>query len=140
MTPPQSASDRLAISRERLRLALNQAAKPRTASASASANSVGALLADLKAVTSVRLTQLVLRNWWQQHPLRSAMQLSAEAAEIVVQPIAQTHPYGLVLGSALAGALLVRARPWRWIPVSALLAGLLPKLLSAMSHQNKGQT
>jgi hypothetical protein len=50
----------------------------------------------------------------------------------VLQPVAQTHPYGLVLGSAVAGAVLVRLRPWRWWPASALLAGLLPQVVSVL--------
>ena len=140
MNSPLTASERLALSREHLHNALSELAfTSGKAAPGTTGNSFAVLLANLKSATSVRLMQLVVRNWWHQHPLRGAMKLSADAAEIVVQPVAQTHPLALVLGSAVAGALLFRTRPWRWVPASALLAGLLPRLLSALNNPNKLQ-
>ncbi len=63
--------------------------------------------------------------------------LAAKATEIIVQPIATAHPYRLVLGAALVGALLVRARPGAWLSGSAVLMGLLPKVISALNKQTK---
>jgi hypothetical protein len=61
--------------------------------------------------------------------------LAAQAATVLVQPIARRHPYALVLGAAVAGGLLMLARPWRWISTPALLAGLLPQIMAeAMKH------
>ena len=52
-------------------------------------------------------------------------------ATVVLQPVAQRHPYGLVAGAAAVGAALVLVRPWRWFSPSALLAaGVLPRLIS----------
>ena len=133
-----SASDRLALSREHLRNALSEEAfTPGKANPGFGANSFTALLAKLKSATTVHLMQVVLRNWWHQHPLRGALTLSAGAAEVLVQPVAQKHPLALMLGSALAGAVLFRTRPWRWVPASALLTGLLPRFVSALNNPNK---
>lgn len=63
--------------------------------------------------------------------------LAAKAAEIIVQPIATAHPYRLVLGAALVGALLVRTRPRAWVSGSTVLLGLLPKVISALNTHTK---
>lgn len=41
---------------------------------------------------------------------------------------AHTHPWALLGGAALAGALIVAARPWRWLPHLLVLAPLLSPL------------
>lgn len=41
---------------------------------------------------------------------------------------ASTHPWALLGGAALAGALVVAARPWRWLPHLLVLAPLLSPL------------
>ena len=46
----------------------------------------------------------------------------------LIEPMARNQPLALVLGAALAGALLVLTRPWRWLVNPALVAGLLPAL------------
>lgn len=66
--------------------------------------------------------------------------LATKATELIVLPVATAHPYRLVLGAALVGALAVRAHPWRWLSGSAVLVGLLPKVISALSNQNKIQS
>ncbi|TXT37438.1 MAG: hypothetical protein FD135_3614 [Comamonadaceae bacterium] len=65
-----------------------------------------------------------------RHALRLTHSVSG-VATVVLQPVAQRHPYGLVAGAAAVGAVLVLLRPWRWFSPSALLAaGVLPKLIS----------
>jgi len=66
--------------------------------------------------------------------------LVTKATELTVLPMATAHPYRLVLGAALVGALAVRAHPWRWLSGSAVLVGLLPKVISILSSQNKIQS
>jgi hypothetical protein len=95
-----SASERLAQSRERLR----QAMRPVDA-APDQAN-------------------------WDSQALRLGVKLSKDAAQIALQPTANRHPYGLVVGAAAVGGLIVLARPWRWISTSGLLAGCLPEIMS----------
>lgn len=73
-----------------------------------------------------------LKEWWSHHALRPAMQVAAEASRVVLTPLAQHHPFGLVLSASAAGAALTWSRPWRWMFSSALFAGLLPQLASRM--------
>lgn len=110
-----SAAQRLAASRERMRLSMRKAApEPRESSG---------MVAD------------ALRDWWSQHPWRVAGTVAADAVKAGLQPVAQRHPIALVLGAVVVGGLIVWARPWRGILRPALLAGLLPQLMSkAMEH------
>lgn len=57
--------------------------------------------------------------------------IAATTADAVLEPVAQRHPWRLVLGAAALGGLLAWSRPWRWVVVPALFAGLVPQLLSA---------
>lgn len=63
------------------------------------------------------------------HPLRLVTSMLGALFGARLQPLAQRHPIALVLGAAVAGALLVRSRPWRWRVVPALVGGLLPLLV-----------
>jgi hypothetical protein len=61
----------------------------------------------------------------------------------VVAPIAHEHPWALVAATAAAGALVVAARPWRWLPPPAVMASLLSQLaLNALRqrthHRHRG--
>jgi hypothetical protein len=71
-----------------------------------------------------------LKEWWSRHALRPAMQVAVEASRAIMTPLAQHHPFVVVLSAGAAGAALVWSRPWRWIFSSALLAGLVPQLAS----------
>ncbi len=95
-----SASERLAQSRERLR----QAMRPVDAASD--------------------------QACWDSQALRLGMKLSKDAAQDALQPTADQHPYGLVLGAAAVGGLIVLTRPWRWISTTGLLAGCLPEIMS----------
>ncbi len=63
--------------------------------------------------------------------------LAAVATERFVLPMATAHPYRMVIGAAVVGALVVRAHPWRLLSGSAVLIGLLPKVLSALNNQRQ---
>ena len=71
-------------------------------------------------------------SWWTHHPLRLAASVAAEGVGAIARPLAQRHALLLVLGATLAGGLLVRSRPWRWIVKPALFAGLLPQLATRL--------
>jgi hypothetical protein len=47
----------------------------------------------------------------------------------LLHPWAQRRPLLLVLCAAAIGSALVLLKPWRWLSLSALAAGLLPQLL-----------
>jgi hypothetical protein len=113
VSAPLSAAQRLALSRERLRNSLQRPAAPEG----------GNVVMD------------ALRAWWAQHPLRLAATVATDAAKAAVRPIAERHPFALVLGALLIGGLVVGARPWRGILKPALLAGLLPQLVAKLMAQ-----
>lgn len=104
------AAQRLAASRERMRVSM-------TRQPAAAADGTGPVLDALK-------------DWWAAHPLHVAGVVAADAAKTLIGPVAQRHPIALVAGALLLGAVLVWAKPWRGILKPALLAGLLPQLLS----------
>lgn len=129
MNTRASACERLAASRERLRHAMQRVnSDPITGANSDSI--LGGLLGNLQAGSGAGLVVGVLQAWWQKQPMRVGLILAQEATTGLLQPIAMRHPYRLVLAAAAVGGLTVVVRPWRWIPVSGLLAGLLPRVLS----------
>jgi hypothetical protein len=128
MRPEHLALIRLALSRERLRQALCDAAAPSHESApqSAAARSIAG------APSAGSLTVLlidVVRSVWATRPLRHAADAVAEVARCALRPTARRHPLGLMLGALLMGGLLVWARPWRWLLKPALAAAWMPQLL-----------
>ncbi|MEO8856528.1 MAG: hypothetical protein ABI343_06000 [Burkholderiaceae bacterium] len=102
MNPIVTASERLALSRQRLRQALRESAEesPRTS-----------------------------------NPVLIAGHIAREAVESAVAPVARRNPLALVLGAAVGGALLVAGKPWRWLFAPAVMATLVPQLVSrAVRH------
>lgn len=97
---------RLALSRQRLRLAL---AVQRSGSDQAAAAHAGGFDA-WSAIPGIGGLIDGARGWWAKHPLRPALLL--------------------VTVSVVAGGLFAWSRPWRWLLSPALLAGLMPQLLS----------
>ncbi len=124
-------SERLTLSRERLRVAMRDIAVPAGQAASARTGGAGlGWLDSLKSIPAAGIVIEAVRSWWAQHPWRVASLLAGETVKTVVQPLAQRHPIGLVVGALLVGGVLAWARPWRLVFTSSLLAGLLPQLLS----------
>ena len=131
MTNTTDIAERLALSRERMRHALQGRSPNRTSAAADSAAGRTALpwLTGLKALPIAGIVIDALSGWWAQHPLRIALVVGSSAAKSLAEPIAQRNPLGLVLGTAVLGAVVVWSRPWRWLLKPALFAGLLPQLL-----------
>ncbi len=98
LTSTQTACDRLAQSRERMRQALHQSSSP-------------------TGLTHVKLI--------------------AKTAYGVVATVARNHPVAAVAGTALIGAMLVRARASRWLSVSALFTAFVPQLFRDLVVQKK---
>ena len=128
------AADRLTVSRLHLQQALMP---PPQASNTGGASTRTLFTRWLDRLATAPLAGVVLdtvQRWWARHPLRLALLLADDAAQTLIQPVVQKHPYRLVLGAAATGALLVLCRPWRWLPraalTSTLMAGLLPPLIS----------
>lgn len=133
LLPPET---RLAASRLALRAAMvPPPPQPGTAKPAALldklrvAPPIDALLSN-PTVASVRET---VEQWWRTHPWRPVVTVGFEAGKQAIVPLARRHPVRLLGAAALAGAVLTRWRPWKWIIASAapaLLASMLPTLLS----------
>jgi hypothetical protein len=134
MPTPVSAAERLAVSRERLRVALQTG--PST-SGGTTPSPIGAIgrSADAAESPGVDFLMDALRQWWTQHPWHLAGNVAAGAARAAVQPLAQRHPWALVLGAALVGGALFKGRAWRWVLKPALFAGLAPQVLRSVLNQ-----
>jgi len=122
-----NASERLALSRQRLRQAMMG---PAPAAGRGEGRPI-AWLDELKAVPGADILIALAQNWWSRHPMRAVAQVAMDAVGSLVRPWARQHPLGLVMGATAIGGLLAWGRPWRWISSSALLAGVLPQLLAA---------
>lgn len=134
-----TASERLAQSRERMRQAMRHPeADPNHPDRDHPGMTGPGWLLKLRATPSAILLMSVFDGWWARQPLRVALTLAAESGTVMLQPTAQKHPFKLVLGAAAVGGLLAVVRPWRWIPTSALLAGLLPQLMSEALKRRDG--
>jgi hypothetical protein len=129
MTAPGHALRRLAASREQIRLALVLDMAAESPPPAPPSDAGAALLQDLLRLPGVAVVAEALHSWWAGHPLRLAVQAGGVVAQAALKPLARRHPWALVLGAFVGGALLARSRPWRWALRPALLAGLLPQLL-----------
>lgn len=128
-----SPAERLVLTRERLRLALHGAGSDKPA-----ADAPGVpWLKSLAAIPGADAVVATAARWWAQHRLNVASKAVSDATQAVVQPLAQRHPLGLVLGALLLGSLLAWSRPWRWFLTPALFAGLLPRLLSTLLERQR---
>lgn len=123
-----TASERLALSRERLRQAMYEPEAPQDETLN-EGGFAGVWLDRLKSIPAARVAIDAVRDWWAKHPMRVPATVAADSATAVVQPVAEEHPLSLILGAALLGGLFGWSRPTRWLLKPAVLAGLLPQLL-----------
>lgn len=138
---PMTPSERLVQSRERLRQAMSGTpAAPGTPTKPGTAGSATLWLDILKLNPAARIVLAAVGAWWAQHPLHLLGRASATTAKAALQPLARSHPLGLVAGALLLGGLLAWLRPWRWALKSALFAGLLPQLVSQAMTQEPIQS
>lgn len=143
-TDALAAVEKLAQSRERLRMALSPpSGTTHSAANGASSHLLPNWLGRLFSLPAARLLLEGLRLWWGRHPLRVVGVLAFDATSTLVRPLARQHPLVLVLAAAVAGAMLGWTRPWRWLlrsgAATAVLAGLLPQLLRHSLQQSQGQ-
>lgn len=130
-------SERLALSRERMREAL-QGRPPGRSGETSGAEGAGRSASWMDSLKSLPMTSILIdavSSWWARHPLRVAVVVGSSTVKALAQPIAERNPLGLVLGTAVLGAVVVWSRPWRWLLKPALFAGFLPQLLAqALAH------
>lgn len=141
-TPPvvteMSAAERLARSREHIRQSIDamSAPPPRLTGATVGAAPGSTLESVLEKLLSLPGVDIVIdtaQSWWRYHPWRAVAVVAADASRVAVTPIAKRHPATLMLGAALAGALLLRWGPWRWVAKRTLLAGFIPRLATRVA-------
>ena len=106
------------------------AAKPPAQPSDGAPTELPQWLQDLTQMPVVAAVLDAVRQWWGHHPLRLAALVAGDAGKSVIGPIAQRHPLKLVLGAVLVGGVLAWWRPWRRVVTPALLAGLLPQIMS----------
>lgn len=127
-----SPVERLALSRERLRAAMQP--PPVKPPSHLLGEGIGEfakdLLARVRAMPGLGGLIEPIEAWWARHPLRTTGLVAAEASRNLTTPIAERHPLVLLFGAVLVGALLTLSRPWRWLVSPAVFAGLLPSLAS----------
>jgi hypothetical protein len=128
-------TQRLALTRARLALALRAQARPADTGAAPGGAAASSLRDSLQAIPGGAIVLDILKTWWAQHPLRVTTAVLADAAQALLRPMARRHPLGLVAVAFVVGGLLVWKRPWRWIVTPALVAGLLPQLLAKVVAQ-----
>jgi len=139
MSSVPSPCERLAQSRERLRHILGQA-DPRSAPDGASGPPGSSTwLSGTNTNPESSLLMGLLQSWWRKQPLHVILTLAGQTATSALQPTAQRHPYRLVLGAAAVGGVLALVRPWRWLSSTAVLATLLPQILSEVSKHLPAQ-
>ena len=124
------ASERLADSRQRLRIALLQSTNGKRVSDTLPSSSPPLWVDQLKGMPLIGSAVRSLDTWWAKTPLNAATATVFYSASTVAKPIAARHPFYLVMVAAVAGAALARSRPWRWILKPALFAGLAVRLSS----------
>lgn len=127
-------SERLALSRERLRNAMLRPPAQAGQQFATGTPSGGVNVFDLLklAMPGAAVVIDALAQWWAGHSGQSANQLAGQVANEVLRPLAKRHPIALVAGAATLGALLIWSRPWRWALRPQLLSTLGPVLLSSV--------
>jgi hypothetical protein len=127
-----SAVERLVLSRQRLRVALHELAPP---DETGEPEEPSVLMTALMAIPGVQTLVESVRGWWAQHPLHLATLVAGNTARSAMKPIARRNPFGLMLAAAAVGGLLYWIKPWRGLLRPALLAGIVPHLVSRIMAQ-----
>ena len=126
---PTTAAERLEVSRTRLRNAMSST--KRQVALSGSPGGPG-WLTRLENLPGLRVVIDALKNWWSRHPLRPVVTLAHQTTDAIAAPVAQSHPIAMVSAGVVLGALVIAARPWRWILKRALFAGLIPQIVASL--------
>ena len=131
-TPVEAALAGLAVSRQRLRLALKPPADIEEGAVDAQGRpQAGAWPLSLagwwrrgrRALQAWPVADLaagLLQDWWQHHPWRNTGQQLAETARQAALPLVRRHPLSALLAAVALGATLVAGRAWCWPAVRAI--------------------
>ena len=130
--PP--ATERLAASRERLRVWMIEAdgrrGRRRRAEAAAAAGRKPPIADRWRDIPVVGLVADAFDAWWSSHPLHGVAGAAQGAAQDRLAPLVRRHPLATMAGAFVIGMLLLRLKPWRWLARSAMFAGIAGRLVS----------
>jgi hypothetical protein len=70
----------------------------------------------------------VISEWWAEHPLHASAAFALSASRTAIVPLVRRHPAATLGGAAALGAVIIWARPWRWLLRPALVAGVASQL------------
>ena len=70
----------------------------------------------------------VIGEWWAEHPLHASAAFALSASRTAIVPLVRRHPAATLGGAAALGAMIIWARPWRWLLRPALVAGVASQL------------
>ena len=133
MTRVSDAFDRLADTRNQLRLAIRDGqGSARPMAGSQPTGWLGKLWGRWKSSPGARPLVQGVDAWAARSPLPAAARLAADALDATLRPLAQRHPWRLVMGAFVLGGLFAWSRPWRRIVSPALVVAVLPRLLATM--------
>ena len=116
----------------------------RSASTAAKAPRIQAAPACWSNFEWAKVARKVVERWWRRHPANAATQL----ARPFLDRYAKEQPGKLVAIAASTGALIVLAKPWRLLSVTAVVAAVLKSsdvadmvttLLQKNSHSRKDE-
>lgn len=131
MTRATDACDRLAQTRGQLRLAIRAMVEPvKPPTEPPSTGWVGSWWRRLKATPGTRVLVQGVTNWAAHSPLPGVALFAVDALTATVRPIAQRSPLRLVFGAFVLGGVFAWSRPWRRVFTPALVAAVLPQLMS----------
>lgn len=136
---PLSAAQRLAESRERMRLYMlrgegRHEARRRRDMAHAKGEP-SRLIDKLRAMPGVGVLIDAIEAWWSNHPLRPMVTAAEDVVRETAAPLARRHPILLVTGAFAAGVVLVRYKPWRLLGKTALFAGFFSQITTHLITQ-----
>jgi len=119
-----TASERLTQSRERMSYWLTDDDREARANGHVNAGERPA-----EQPTSVGgIVREVIGDWWAEHPLHASATLAFKASRTAIVPLVRQHPVAVLGSAAVVGAVIIWARPWRWLLRPALVAGVASQL------------
>jgi hypothetical protein len=71
-----------------------------------------------------------VNQWLADHPIKLASDVLGDVTKSVVAPMAQRSPILFVTSALVVGGLLVWSRPWTWLLKPAVIAGIVPQIIS----------
>lgn len=130
-----SPAERLALSRARIRGFLidpdgGKRRRKATVGDASSLPGIDLLMAKLHEHPMAAAVMDAVSNWWKSHPVHAFGVIAGSTLRDAAGPLVRRHPVAMVAAAVLAGAVLVRMRPWRLVLKSALFAGLASQVAS----------